>query len=134
MLQDHCLGDRQLYALITERLTGCNMLEIVQENAPPHKKWEALEERRDRIGEIDQEIIRLIAERMEVSAEIGALKKQLHLNVRDQQVEQRVLAKATRLAERYHVDPELTKSLINLLIAYSLRRQGYAGHFDLGRW
>lgn len=110
------------------------MLEIVQENGQPNQGWQALEERRDRIGEIDQEIIRLIAERMEVSAEIGALKKKLGLNVRDRQVEQRVLNKATRLAERYHVDPELTKNLMNLLIAYSLRRQGYMGHFDLGRW
>ncbi len=110
------------------------MLEIVPYKSHAPKTWQALEEKRERIGEIDQEIIRLIAERMEVSAEIGALKKELNLNVRDQQVEQRVLSKATRLAERYHADPELIKSLMNLLIAYSLRRQGYTEDFDLGRW
>lgn len=110
------------------------MLEIVPTKSHAPKTWAALEENRERIGEIDQEIIRLVAERMEVSAEIGALKKELDLNVRDQQVEHRVLNKATRLAERYHVDPELAKSLMNLLIAYSLRRQGYTGSFDLGRW
>lgn len=111
---------------------GLIMLEIVQDGSQPRKIRALLEDKRDRIGEIDQEIIRLVAERMEVSAEIGELKKSLKLNMRDPQVEQRVLNKATRLAERYHVDPELTKSLMNLLIAYSLRRQGYTDHFNLG--
>lgn len=54
-----------------------------------------LEEYRDKLDGIDKELSRLFAERMEICARIGELKKEKSLPVRDTDREKSVIAKVT---------------------------------------
>jgi chorismate mutase len=62
-------------------------------------KLERLYELRGRIDEIDKQIIELLEERIRVAKEIGKIKKELNLPIKDEEREREVLKRAERFGE-----------------------------------
>lgn len=105
---------------------------------------------RERIAELDREILRLVAARMQTAREIGALKKQDGVPLRDWEVERRVLTRAAQQATALGLAPQLARGVMQLMIAESRAAQeqhsysAYAGDAEhvlivgglgrMGRW
>lgn len=81
------------------------------------------EESRQRIGEIDAEIVRLIGARMQIAAALGKAKKERGVPLRDWEVEKRVLDRAVRQATESGVSAELVRATMHLLIEESRAQQ-----------
>ncbi len=82
-----------------------------------------LEQLRGRLDELDDQLVRLIAERQDVIAAIGEVKSRAGRQIRDFRRERIVLNRARDTAVKHQVDPNLCESLFKLLIASSLTRQ-----------
>ncbi len=80
---------------------------------------------RDRIMELDDEIIRLIGERRSLAVEIGRVKQELGLPVLDPAREARVVRRVAERAREQGVDPELARDVIWRII--SAARQAQSG-------
>lgn len=83
----------------------------------------ALEELRQRIRDLDGEILRLVAARMEAARQVGELKKAAGVPLRDYDVERQVLALAAVQADALGLAPHLARSVMQLLIAESREEQ-----------
>ena len=75
-----------------------------------------LEQVRERIAEIDREILNLIAARMEIARSLGRAKKERGIPLRDWEVEKRVLDRAAASARELELSPDLVRSTMQLLI------------------
>jgi chorismate mutase len=75
-----------------------------------------LDELRDEIRNIDQEIVELIAQRTYVAESIAAVKRQKGLPTTDESQEQAVMERAGANAEQFDVDANLVKAIFRLLI------------------
>lgn len=109
-----------------------------------------LDSLRERIAELDREILGLVAARMQTAREIGALKKQDGVPLRDWEVERRVLARAAEHSATLGLAPQLARGVMQLMIAESRAAQeqhsysAYAGDAEhvlivgglgrMGRW
>lgn len=109
-----------------------------------------LDRLRNRIREIDAQVLRLVRERMDCAAEVGRAKKQQGVPLRDWQVERAVLDHAESLASQLNLSPILARSLMQALIAESRAEQerltysNYSGEAErilvvggrgkMGRW
>ena len=105
---------------------------------------------RKRIGEIDDAILRLVAERLDVARTVGKLKRGAGVPLRDYDVERRVLDRAGATAAALDLPPDTIRALMQGLIAASRAEQerssystfsGRAGHIAvvggrgrMGRW
>ncbi len=76
----------------------------------------SLEELREEIQGIDQELVELIARRTYVAYTIAEVKEEHGLPTVDEDQEQRVMDRAGRNAERFDVDANLVKAIFRLLI------------------
>ncbi len=76
-----------------------------------------LEELRQRIDEIDREIIRLLEERFAMAEEIGELKRSMGLEVEDEAREREVLDNCSKAAR--NLDEEFVEELIQLVLKRS---------------
>jgi chorismate mutase/prephenate dehydrogenase len=83
----------------------------------------ALEPLRDRMLQLDAQLVELMAERTEVARRIGAIKRERNIPLRDFEVERRVLDHAARLAERRGLSPELARNVLGQLISESRSQQ-----------
>jgi chorismate mutase len=90
-----------------------------------------LDELRDRIIELDDELIRLIGERRDVVLEIGRMKRELGLPVMDPAREARVVRRVAERSRELGVDEELTRDVIWRII--SSARDTQNERTDLGR-
>ena len=93
----------------------------------PHAELDVL---RDRIMELDDEIIRLIGERRTLAMEIGRVKQELGLPVLDPAREARVVRRVAERARERGVDPELARDVIWRII--SAARQAQSGEPSRG--
>lgn len=75
-----------------------------------------LDELREEIASIDQELVELIARRTYVADTIAQVKEKEGLPTTDEQQEQQVMDRAGRNAERFDVDANLVKAIFRLLI------------------
>jgi chorismate mutase len=75
-----------------------------------------LEELRDEIRTIDEEIVELIARRTYVAESIAAVKRERGLPTTDESQEQAVMERAGECAEQFDVDANLVKAIFRLLI------------------
>lgn len=75
-----------------------------------------LDELRQEIAEIDQDIVDLIARRTYVADTIAQVKAEEGLDTVDEEQEQRVMDRAAANAERFDVDANLVKAIFRLLI------------------
>lgn len=71
---------------------------------------------RQEIGDIDQEIVELIARRTYVASEVARVKDELKMPTTDEGQEQRVMDRAGANAERFDVEANLVKAIFRLLI------------------
>ncbi len=71
---------------------------------------------RDRIDEIDAQLLDLVAERFKVTYEIGVIKKNQRLDPVDPAREQAKLDQIRRLAGERDVDPALACDILRLLM------------------
>ncbi|WP_254531280.1 chorismate mutase [Natrinema gelatinilyticum] len=75
-----------------------------------------LDELREEIRAIDQEIVELIAQRTYVADTIAAVKDEQELPTTDERQEQQVMDRAGDNAEQFDVDANLVKAIFRLLI------------------
>jgi chorismate mutase-like protein len=76
-----------------------------------------LEALRERIVELDEELIRLVGQRRDLVLEVGRVKLALGLPVLDPAQEARVVRRAAEQARALGVDPELARDVIWRIIA-----------------
>ena len=76
----------------------------------------SLDELREEIRAIDQEIVELIAQRTYVADTIAAVKEDQGLPTTDEKQEQQVMERAGDNAEQFDVDANLVKAIFRLLI------------------
>ncbi len=75
-----------------------------------------LDELREEIRSIDQEIVELIAQRTYVAESIAAVKREKGLPTTDESQERAVMERAGENAEQFDVDANLVKAIFRLLI------------------
>jgi chorismate mutase/prephenate dehydrogenase len=83
----------------------------------------ALEELRKRLSEVDRELIRLVAARQKVVAEIGTHKIQNSVPTRDYEREREVLKGARDQAALLGLEPDVAEQIMEVLIRASLQHQ-----------
>lgn len=88
---------------------------------------ERLEELRDRIIAVDDEIIRLIGERRDLVLDIGRIKESLGLPVLDPAREARVVRRVAERSRDLGVDEELTRDVIWRIISSARQTQSERG-------
>ena len=84
---------------------------------------EEIEELRSKIAEVDSRILDAVAERMNLSVEIGRLKSLKGLDVEAKEVEELVISRGRSNARELGIDEQLVEEILNLLIEYSKREQ-----------
>lgn len=77
---------------------------------------EDLDELRREIGEIDRDIVDLIARRTYVASTISQVKAEQGMPITDEDQESIVMERAGENAERFDVDANLVKAIFRLLI------------------
>lgn len=75
---------------------------------------ERLHELRKEIDEIDEQIIELLEERVRVAKEIGEIKRELNLPIRDEKREEEVLKKAGKFREVFKKIVEVCRDVQRL--------------------
>jgi chorismate mutase len=86
--------------------------------APADAEAEArLARLRERISEVDEQLIRIIGERRDLVLEVGRMKEVLKLPVLDPAQEARVVRKAAQRARDLGVDEEMTRDVVWRIIA-----------------
>ena len=78
-----------------------------------------IDQLRKKIERIDTDIIRSLAERQELSKQIGQLKLEEGKEVVDHSQEKKLFEFHKKLSGRYHLEYELVKQLFNIIISYS---------------
>jgi chorismate mutase/prephenate dehydrogenase len=84
---------------------------------------QTLEVLRDRIRSLDQEFLRLAAERLELTRQAGELKRRQNLPTVDYGQERVVLDRARAVAREYGVEPSLAEDIFTLLIRAAVTAQ-----------
>jgi chorismate mutase/prephenate dehydrogenase len=85
-----------------------------------------LEELRQRVTDIDRQLIALVAERKAVSEEVAQVKRATGRSTRDYEREREVILGVRAIAEERGVSPALAEQLLRLLIRSSLTTQEQA--------
>src|SRR6266581_4227711 len=78
---------------------------------------------RDRIDELDQEIVRLLKNRYENARLLGRIKQQRHLDYRDPEREKIILGKIERAAASLDLDPKLIRPIFDQIFTFSVHAQ-----------
>ena len=103
---------------------ACRMSTDPESTAPAQER---LEELRDRIIAVDDEIIKLIGERRDLALEIGQIKESLGLPILDPAREARVVRRVAERSRALGVDEELTRDVIWRIISSARQTQGEGG-------
>ncbi|MFL6547372.1 MAG: prephenate dehydrogenase/arogenate dehydrogenase family protein [Povalibacter sp.] len=82
-----------------------------------------LEQLRERLTQLDAQLLGLIAERQRLSREVAEAKRSAGLGTRDYQRERDVLLRARSVAQTLDLSPDLAESVLRLLIRGSLTTQ-----------
>jgi len=92
-----------------------------------------LDELRTELGEVDQQLLKLVARRQELASRIGAIKRAAGQATRDYAQEKRVVGRARQRAESLGLPGDLAEQLMIALIESSLSRQEQDGVAASGR-
>ena len=84
---------------------------------------DVLEKLRGEICEVDNQILKLVKQRLQLAKEIGEIKRKLGLPVVDLNVEKAVIERALMWSREIDLDQNFSSKLINMLIAESVRVQ-----------
>lgn len=82
--------------------------------------FSSLDTLRNEIKQIDDNIVRLIANRINIVRDIGKIKIQLDLPVKNENVEQANLKRLTALANEMKVSPDLINEIYLLVKNYAI--------------
>ena len=85
--------------------------------------FSSLETLRNEIKQIDDNIVQLIANRIDIVRNIGKLKLQLDLPIKNENVEKANLKRLTELAKEKNISADLINSIYLLLKNYSIQIQ-----------
>jgi len=83
---------------------------------------------RKRIDEIDEQILRLLKERMDVCENIGVIKQEQRIPVRDRQRENEQYTRMTEIASKLGLNPQEVIAVYQEIIAMSIRAQEHESH------
>ena len=78
---------------------------------------------RKRIDEIDEQILRFLKERMEISKSIGTTKREHGIPVRNNQREDELYRNIVRRALELGLNPQEVKAVYQKILAMSIRAQ-----------
>ena len=78
---------------------------------------------RKRIDEIDEQILRFLKERIDVCENIGTIKREHELPVKDPSRENEQYMRITELASKLGLDPQEVRDVYQKIIAMSIRAQ-----------
>ena len=78
---------------------------------------------RKRIDEIDEQILRLLKERIGICENIGTIKREHGLPVKDPERENEQYMRITELASKLELDPQEVRDVYQEIIAMSIRAQ-----------
>lgn len=84
---------------------------------------EDLPELRQRVGELDKQILKLIADRLETTKAIGEIKQKKGLPIRDFRVEVQVLKRARERARAVGLDERVAEEISELLMGAAVQTQ-----------
>jgi chorismate mutase len=82
-----------------------------------------IEELRNRIKGIDEEILKLLAKRMEVVEEVFLVKKMEGRRIHDEEQERKVLSRAKGYAKMKNLPEDDVEKIFKLILKMSLKRQ-----------
>jgi chorismate mutase len=85
---------------------------------------------RERIAELDDQLVRTLGERMSLAPAVGQLKTALGLPVMDPAQEAKVVRNAANRARELGVDEEMTRDVMWRIIAFSRNAQENGGAKD----
>ncbi|BCE03804.1 chorismate mutase [Marinicellulosiphila megalodicopiae] len=77
---------------------------------------ESLDQLRDRIDKIDADIFSLIAERFEITNQVGIYKAMHQLPAKDELRELKQYERISALAEQFELDPQMAKDFLAVII------------------
>jgi len=83
---------------------------------------------RKRIDEIDEQILRLLKERVDICENIGMIKREQEIPVRDRQRENKQYTRMTKLASKLGLNPQEVRAVYQEIIAMSIRAQERESH------
>lgn len=78
---------------------------------------------RSKIRQVDEELLRLAADRQMLAKQVGDIKRSLHLSIKDYGFEKTVLESTRRQAKKLGIYEEMAEELVKTLIKYSCRTQ-----------
>jgi len=78
---------------------------------------------RKRIDEIDEQILRFLKERIDICENIGTIKREHELPVKDPSRENEQYMRITELASKLGLDPQEVRDVYQKIIAMSIRAQ-----------
>ncbi|OPY29641.1 MAG: hypothetical protein A4E28_00751 [Methanocella sp. PtaU1.Bin125] len=82
-----------------------------------------LEKVREEISRVDDEMVRLLARRMELAGQVLEEKRKLHMPISDDRQNELVLKRAMERATELNIDPAGVKEIFSILIRMSIDRQ-----------
>jgi chorismate mutase len=85
-----------------------------------------LDELREQIDALDEDLLKVLARRMDIVAEIGAYKKANGLELRDDKRFQALVATQRERAEALNLPEELVAQLCELIHTFALKREAEA--------
>lgn len=84
---------------------------------------QGLSELREKIAEVDEQILNLVQQRLGYAVEVGELKRKMNLPVKDYKVEKAVWERNQKTALDLGMYPELSEELSHLLVKYAVHIQ-----------
>lgn len=78
---------------------------------------------REQIHKLDDEILQMVAKRMDLCRRVGEYKKKNKLPIKDYTVEKKIIEKARKKALDYNIYSDMAESIIKTLIEYSVLEQ-----------
>ncbi len=84
---------------------------------------DSLEKLRGEIGAVDNQILKLVKQRLGIAERIGAIKRKKGLPIVDSHVEEGVRERASRWSREFGLNQDFTLKLVSLLISEAVRVQ-----------
>ena len=82
-----------------------------------------IEELRNQINSLDREIIEKISMRLAIAQEIGGIKKEKDLPIKDQEREEIVISRIRKIAHELILDPDVFEKIYRIIIDESCNIQ-----------
>jgi len=82
---------------------------------------DVLSEQRKRIDELDEQLIRLLAERFEITKSVGQFKAENNLPAADPEREQQQIARLHEIAQIVGMDPSFGEQVFRLIVNEVIR-------------